>query len=126
MKLALKIVSVLQLICGILLAVLGLASTAMFATAGGEGSAALAVLSVVLLVLSGAIGIISGVLGLRAAKDPAKAMPAVVLGAISLAFAVITLVTTFSLESAAQCVVPVIYFGCALGLKNSAGKGGEA
>ena len=122
MKLALKIVSVLQLICGILLAVLGLASTAMFATAGGEGSAALAVLSVVLLVLSGAIGIISGVLGLRAAK----AMPAVVLGAISLAFAVITLVTSFSLESAAQCVVPVIYFGCALGLKNSAGKGGEA
>lgn len=125
MKLALKIVSVLQLICGILLAVLGLASTAMFATAGGEGSAALAVLSV-LLVLSGALGIISGVLGLRAAKDPAKAMPAVVLGAISLAFAVITLVTSFSLESAAQCVVPVIYFGCALGLKNSAGKGGEA
>ena len=124
MKLALKIVSVLQLICGILLAVLGLASTAMFATAGGEGSAALAVLSV-LLVLSGALGIISGVLGLRAAKDPAKAMPAVVLGGISLALSVVSLVTSFSLESLAQCVLPAIYFGCALGLKNSASQGNE-
>ena len=125
MKTALKIISVLQIICGIILAVLGLASTGLFAAAGSEG-AALVVLSVVLLVLSGAIGILSGVLGLRAAKDPAKAMPAVVMGGISLAFAVITLVTSFSPESAAQCVVPAIYFGCALGLKNSAGKGGEA
>ena len=52
-------------------------------------------------------------------------MPAVVLGGISLALSVVSLVTSFSLEGLAQCVLPAIYFGCALGLKNSASQDNE-
>ena len=126
MKTALKIVSVLQIIGGILTAVLGLSLTTLFAMGAEEaGAGGLVVLTVLLLVVSGGVAIVSGVLGLRAAKDPAKAMPAVVLGGISLALSIVSLVTSFSLESLAQCVIPAVYFGCALGLKSSASQDNE-
>ena len=126
MKTALKIVSVLQIIAGILTAVLGLSLTTLFAMGADEaGAGGLVVLAILLLVVSGVVSIISGVLGLRAAKDPSKAMPAVVLGGISLALSIVSLATSFSLESLAQCVIPAVYFGCALGLKSSASQGDE-
>ena len=117
MKTALKIVSVLQLICGILLLVLGVLTTGMFAAADAE---ALAALSIVLLVIVGVADTVSAVLGLRAAKDAAKAMPAVVVGAIALIGSVINLISMFNGQALAACIIPAIYFFCALGLKKNA------
>lgn len=131
MKTALKIVSALQLIGGILLAVLGIVNSGMYVSLatvaasgaeGTEGMGLLAAVSILTLVLDCALAIACGVLGLRAAKDPRRAMPAVVVGGIRLALALISLAASFSVDALLPCVVPVLYFGCALGLKKQAGQ----
>ena len=117
MKTAMKIVSVLQLICGALMLVLGIVNSGMFAAASAES---LATLSVVLFVLAGLADILCGVLGLRAAGDGAKATPASVLGVIALIGGVLNIVMAPSVHTVAACVIPVVYFVCALGLKKNA------
>ena len=112
-----KIVSVLQLICGALMLVLGIVTSGMFAAASAES---LATLSVVLFVLAGLADILCGVLGLRAAGDGAKATPAIVLGVIALIGGVLNIVMALSVHTVAACVIPVVYFVCALGLKKNA------
>lgn len=89
MKTAMKIVSVLQLICGALMLVLGIVTSGMFAAASAES---LATLSIVLFVLAGLADILCGVFGLRAAGDGAKATPAIVLGVIALIGGVLNIV----------------------------------
>lgn len=75
-------------------------------------------LSVVFLVLGGVFSILSGVYGLRAAGDSAKAGPAVVFGLLSLIFAVISLLLDFDTKQILACIVPLLYFICALQIKN--------
>lgn len=117
MKTAMKIVSVLQLICGAQMLVLGIVTSGMFAAASAES---LATLSVVLFVLAGLADILCGVFGLRAAGDGAKATPAIVLGVIALIGGVLNIVMAPSVHTVAACVIPVVYFVCALGLKKNA------
>lgn len=115
MKTAMKIVSVLQLICGALMLVLGIVTSGMFVAASAESLATLSV-----FVLAGLADILCGVLGLRAAGDGAKATPAIVLGVIALIGGVLNIVMAPSVHTVAACVIPVIYFVCALGLKKNA------
>ena len=64
--------------------------------------------------------ILCGVFGLRAAGDGAKAPPAIVLGVIALIGGVLNIVMAPSVHTVAACVIPVVYFVCALGLKKNA------
>ena len=117
MKTALKVVSILQIICGVLVAIIGLAATGLFAASEVPGSSFFVVLGL-LPVISGAVGIVCGALGMRAANHPEKATPAVVV-----VFAVLSLVLQFSMQNLAGCVIPVIYLVCALGMKNQSNTG---
>lgn len=122
MKTALKVVSILQIICGVLVAFIGLAATGLFAASEVPGSSFFVVLGL-LPVISGAVGIVCGALGMRAANHPEKATPAVVVGVISVVFAALSLVLQFSMQNLAGCVIPVIYLVCALGMKNQSSTG---
>ena len=115
MKTLTRIVSVLQLISGILVVILGLMTGGLLAMLNAGG---LAVLSIAVFVLSSLFDILCGVFGLRAAADPAKSMPAVVLGILSVVFAVWGLAMDFSAQNGLACIIPVVYLICALALRN--------
>lgn len=120
MKTALKIVSVLQLICGVLVLIIGLGAIGLFTASDAPAAVvgAMVTLSVVVLLVGGVLDVISGVLGLRAANDSAKATPAVVFGLLAVISSAISLFLSFNVTSLLACVIPVIYFVCALGISS--------
>ena len=123
MKTALKVVSILDLFSGIMVAFSAVAYIFLFAAAlasGAQGEVGAVGLGIVLMVATSVLEIVCCVMGLRAVRDPRQAMPAVMLGGISLLFALFSLATAFSLVGLLQCLIPAIYFTCALGLKNRA------
>ncbi len=122
MKTALKGVSILQIICGVLVAIIGLAVSVLSAASEMPGAGIVVILGLLPLI-SGVVGIVCGALGMRAANHPEKATPAVVVGVISVVFAALSLVLQFSMQNLAGCVIPVIYLVCALGMKNQSSTG---
>ena len=109
MRTGLKIISILQIIAGLFVAGAGALTVALYMS--GDTSLGLTgetvVLSTVMFVLEGALGLISGALGLRAAKDPAKSMLAVIWGGLSLALSVFNLVTERNVQQAVSCIIPL-------------------
>ena len=121
MRTGLKIISILQIIAGLFVAGAGALTVSLYMS--GDASLGLTgetvVLSTVMFVLEGALGIISGALGLRAAKDPAKSMLAVIWGGLSLALSVFNLVTERNIQQAVSCIIPLLYFIFAMNVRRS-------
>ena len=121
MRTGLKIISILQIIAGLFVAGAGALTVALYMS--GDTSLGLTgetmVLSTVMFVLEGALGLISGALGLRAAKDPAKSMLAVIWGGLSLALSVFNLVTERDVQQAVSCIIPLLYFIFAMNVRRS-------
>ena len=121
MKKGLTIVSVLMLIFGIFTLVTGLMSSALL-SAGSDGSTeakAVIGLAFILLVLGGLLDVIGGLLGLKAAKHPAQATGAVIFGLLALIAGIAPVVMQFSVQNLCACVLPLIYFVCAIAVKSS-------
>ena len=121
MRTGLKIISILQIIAGLFVAGAGALTVALYMS--GDTSLGLTgetvVLSTVMFVLEGALGLISGARGLRAAKDPAKSMLAVIWGGLSLALSVFNLVTERNVQQAVSCIIPLLYFIFAMNVRRS-------
>lgn len=121
MRTGLKIISILQIIAGLFVAGAGALTVALYMS--GDTSLGLTgetvVLSTVMFVLEGALGLVSGALGLRAAKDPAKSMLAVIWGGLSLALSVFNLVTERDVQQAVSCIIPLLYFIFAMNVRRS-------
>ena len=99
MKKGLKIVSVLMLILGILTVVTGVLNIGLLQNAGsGMLVDTLIGLTVILLVAGGLLDVISGLLALLAAGASAAMEPGV--------------------QSICACVVPALYFICAVSVKS--------
>ena len=116
-----KIISILRFLAGLFVAGAGGLTVALYMS--GDTSLGLTgetvVLSTVMFVLEGALGLISGALGLRAAKDPAKSMLAVIWGGLSLALSVFNLVTERNVQQAVSCIIPLLYFIFAMNVRRS-------
>ena len=120
MKKGLKILSVLMLILGIVTLVVGVMDVALLQNAGGVMADALTALAVVVFVVGGLLDVIGGLLGLRAAKHPAKAAGAIVFGLLALAAAVASAAMDLSVQNICGCVVPLLYFICAISVRSRA------
>ena len=114
MKKGLKFLSVLMLILGIITLVVGVMDVVLLqSTGGGVMADALTALAVIVFVAG-------GLLGLRASNHPAKATGAIVFGLLALAAAVASAVMDSSIQNICACVVPLLYFICAISVKNRA------
>ena len=119
MKKILSLVSVVMLVLGAFTLATGVADVILLlGSDGGAVAEALAVLAFVVFVVGGLLDVIGGLLGLRAAKDPAKATGAVVFGVLSVIAGVASVVMDQSVQSICGCVIPVVYFLCALSVKS--------
>ena len=71
-------------------------------------------LTLIFSVANGLLEFVVGALGLRAAKNPAKSLDAVIFGFVALAVGVCSLVLDFSVQNICACIIPLLYFVCAL------------
>lgn len=69
--------------------------------------------------LGGLLDVIGGLLGLKAAKHPAQATGAVIFGLLALIAGIASVVMQFSVQNLCACVLPLIYFVCAIAVKSS-------
>ena len=119
MKKLLSVVSILMLILGLFTLVTGILDVSLLlGSGGGAVTEALAGLAVAVFVVGGLLDVVGGFLGLRAAKNPAKATGAVIFGVLALATAVASVALSFSVQSLCGCVVPLIYFLCAVAIRS--------
>lgn len=119
MKKIMTIVSILMLILGIVSLVVGATDIALVTAAdGGAVGQALIVLAVALFIVGGALDVIGGLLGLRAAKNPSRATGAVVFGLLALIAGIVSVVLDQSVQNICGCVIPLVYFLCAVSLKS--------
>lgn len=121
MKKGLTIVSVLILILGVFTLATGVLDIVMLSSTGSGGVAikALLGLAFILFVLGGLLDVIGGALGLRAAGNPAKAGGAVVFGLLALIAGIASAVLELNVQNICACVIPLIYFVCAVAVKSS-------
>ena len=121
MKKGLKFLSVLMLILGIVTLVVGVMDVVLLqSTGGGVMADALTALAVIVFVAGGLLDVIGGLLGLRASNHPAKAAGAIVFGLLALAAAVASAAMDLSVQNICACVVPLLYFICAISVKSRA------
>ena len=66
----------------------------------------------------GALDVIGGLLGLRAAKRPYKATAAIVFGLLALIAGIVSVVMEQSVQNICGCVIPLVYFVCAVSVKS--------
>ena len=85
----------------------------------------LTIVSVLMLIfgiftlVTGLLDVIGGLLGLKAAKHPAQATGAVIFGLLALIAGIASVVMQFSVQNLCACVLPLIYFVCAIAVKSS-------
>ena len=119
MKKLLSVVSILMLILGLFTLVTGILDVSLLLGSGGGAVAeALAGLAVAVFVVGGLLDVIGGLLGLRAAKDPARSMGAIVFGLLALAAAVASAALAFNVTNLCACIIPLVYFICALAVRS--------
>ena len=119
MKGILTIVSILMLILGAVTLGVGLLDVGvLMASDGGVVAEALAVLAVVVFVVGGLLDIIGGLLGLRAART-GRAGAAILFGFLGLAAGVVSVVLQFNVTNVCACVIPLLYFICAIAVRSS-------
>ena len=119
MKKILSFISILMVILGVITLVTGIMDVGLLlGSDGGAVAEALAVLAVVGFVAGGLLDVIGGLLGLRAAKDPARSMGAIVFGLLALIAAVVSAVMAVSAATICACIIPLVYFICALAVRS--------
>ena len=120
MKKGLFLTSVLMLILGAATLAMGAMDMAVL-SAGGDGVEVKALMSLafILLVLGGLMDVIGGLLGLRAANDSGKVTGAIVFGLLALLAGLGTVAMEVNAQNICACVLPAIYFICAIAVKGS-------
>ena len=119
MRKGLTLVSVLMLILGIVTLATGIMNVALLNAAdGGAMGQALIALTVILFIAGGALDVIGGLLGLKAAKHPSRATGAVVFGLLALIAGIASVVMEQSVQNICGCVIPLVYFVCAVSVKS--------
>lgn len=119
MRKALSLVSILMLISGAITLAVGVMNVSLFSSAGsGVMTNALIGLTVVLCILGGALNLTGSLLGLRAVKHSYKAGGAIIFGLLALIAAAASVVLDPTVQSICGCVVPLVYFICALAVKS--------
>ena len=73
----------------------------------------------IVLIVGGALDVIGGLLGLRAAKRAYKATGAIVFGLLALIAGIVSVVLNHSVQNICGCVIPLLYFICAVSVKSS-------
>ncbi len=115
-KKGLKLLSVLMIVLGLLTLAVGIMTTGIFVLSGETTAEvkSLIALTLIFSVANGLLEFVGGALGLRAAKNPAKSLDAVIFGFVALAVGVCSLVLDFSVQNICACIIPLLYFVCAL------------
>ena len=131
-QLYIKIISILNIIGGALFLLIGILAifgknvvgdSALIEQAGNAEAPAAVTAFIIALILSGVFSLISGIIGLRAANDPKKAGPLIILSALSLCVGIAGIVAAtigggFKLESIIKLVPPALMLWCANYVKN--------
>ena len=126
-----KIISILNIIAGAIFIVLGIiaftgksivGNEALVEQAGDAAAPAAVNVFVIGLIASGLLSLITGILGVRAANDPTKVKPVLILSGISLAVAAIGLAGSifsgeFSISGLLELIAPGLMFWCANNVK---------
>ena len=110
-----------MLILGAITLAVGILDIALLNMTGSDGIVvkALVGLAFILFVLSGLLDVIGGLLGLRAANDSGKATGAIVFGLLALLAGLGTVAMEVNAQNICACVLPAIYFICAIAVKGS-------
>ena len=130
-QLYVKIISILNIIGGALFLFIGVLAifgknvvgdSALIEQARDTTAPAAVTAFIIALILSGAFSLFSGIIGLRAANDPKKAGPLLVLSVISLCVGIVGIVAAtigggFKLESIIKLVPPALMTWCANNIK---------
>ena len=123
MRKGLTLVSILMLILGVVTLAVGIMNISLLSAAdGGAVGTALIGLMVILFIVGGALDVIGGLLGLRAAKRPYRATAAIVFGLLALAAGIASVVMEQSVQNICGCVIPLVYFLCAVSVKIRSGR----
>ena len=123
MRKGLTLVSILMLILGVVTLAVGIMNISLLSAAdGGAVGTALIGLMVILFIVGGALDVIGGLLGLRAAKRPYRATAAIVFGLLALAAGIASVVMEQSVQNICGCVIPLVYFLCAVSVKSRSGR----
>lgn len=131
-QLYIKIISILNIIGGALFLLIGILAifgknvvgdSALIEQAGNAEAPAAVTAFIIALILSGVFSLISGIIGQRAANDPKKAGPLIILSALSLCVGIAGIVAAtigggFKLESIIKLVPPALMLWCANNVKN--------
>ena len=130
-QLYVKIISILNIIGGALFLFIGVLAifgknvvgdSALIEQARDTTAPAAVTAFIIALILSGAFSLFSGIIGLRAANDPKKAGPLLVLSVISLCVGIVSIVAAtigggFKVESLIKLVPPALMTWCANNIK---------
>ena len=65
------------------------------------------------------LSLTGGALGLRAAGNPGKATGAVIFGLLALVAGIASAVLELNVQNICACVIPLVYFVCAVAVKSS-------
>ena len=134
-QLYIKIVSILNIIGGALYVLFGILAifgknvvgdSALIEQSGDATAPAAVTAFIIALILSGAFSLFSGIIGLRAANDPKKTGPLIILSTLSLCVGIVGIVAAtigggFKVESIIKLVPPALMLWCANNVKNQAG-----
>ena len=133
-QLYIKIVSILNIIGGALFLLIGILAffgknvvgdSALIEQARDTTAPAAVTAFIIALILSGAFSLFSGIIGLRAANDPKKTGPLIILSALSLCIGIVGIVAAtigggFKVESIIKLVPPALMLWCANNVKKQA------
>ena len=134
-RLYIKIVGILNIIGGALYLLFGILAlfgknvvgdSALIEKAGDASAPAAVTAFIIALILSGAFSLFSGIIGLRAANDPKKTGPLIILSTLSLCIGIVGIVAAtigggFKVESIIKLVPPALMLWCANNVKKQAG-----
>lgn len=115
------VISILNLIGGIILIGAGIFAVVAGASAGDEEGAGLAVTGILLAVL-GLIEIIAAILGIRAARDARKSGAFYFISLVSFLFAILGIIASipaggFHLATLGSIILPALMFYCARNIR---------
>ena len=134
-QLYIKIVSILNIVGGALYVLFGILAifgknvvgdSALIEQSGDATAPAAVTAFIIALILSGAFSLFSGIIGLRAANDPKKTGPLIILSTLSLCVGIVGIVAAtigggFKVESIIKLVPPALMLWCANNVKKQAG-----
>ena len=119
MKKILKLVSVLMILMGLFSISAGIVLTGLtfLSETSVRPDPNQTLLIFVFSITNGLLEFIGGALGLRTVNNPVRGTDAMVLGFVALVIGVCSLILHFSVQNIFACVVPLVYFICAVDVR---------